>query len=138
MREPLEIQFPAMLAYVSFPDTWFTGADFYYEDVRQLDSIVLAVDEQAFAVKKAGAIAAKRMIIATNKTQNNNFEASPEEVRKHPDLAKAAILLSSCAGPPKIRHYADNRAGKQPTFSRRAMYLHGSATTMAAGISNAA
>ena len=91
MDEPMEIQLPAMLAYVSFPDTWFTEADIYYEDVRQLDSIVLAVDEQAFAAKRAGAIAAKRTIIATNKTQHN-LEASPEEVRNHPDLAKAAIL----------------------------------------------
>ena len=80
-----------MLACMSFPDTWFTEANIFYEDVRELDSVVLAVDEQAFAAKGAGAIAAKRMIIATNKTQNN-FEASPEEVRKHPDLAKVAIL----------------------------------------------
>ena len=84
MNEPMEIQLPAMLAYVSFPDTWFTEADIYYEDVLQLDSIVLAVDQQVFAAKKAGAIAAKRMIIATNKTQNN-LEASPEEVKNHPD-----------------------------------------------------
>ena len=34
MRGPLEIQFPAMLAYVSFPDTWFTEANIFYEDVR--------------------------------------------------------------------------------------------------------
>ena len=80
-----------MLACVSFPDTWFTGADIYFEEVRQLDSIVLAVDEQAFAVKKAGSIAAERTIIATNKTQHN-LEASPDEVKKHPDLAKAAML----------------------------------------------
>ena len=80
MRVPLEIQFPAMLAYASFPDTWFTEANIFYEDVRELDSVVLAVDEQAFAAKRAGTIAAKRMIIATNKTQNN-LEASPEEVR---------------------------------------------------------
>ena len=91
MREPLEIQFPAMLAYVSFPDTWFTEADIFYDDVRQLESVVLAVDEHVFAAKRAGAIAAKRMIIATNKTQNN-LEASPEEARKHHDLAKVAIL----------------------------------------------
>ena len=38
-----------------------------------------------------GAIAATRMIIATNKTQNN-MEASPEEIRDNYDLAKAAIL----------------------------------------------
>ena len=73
------------------PDTWCTEADLYYEDVRQLDSIVLTVDAQVFAAKQAGAIAAKRMIIAINKTQNN-LDASPEEVRNHHDLAKAAIL----------------------------------------------
>ena len=39
----------------------------------------------------AGAIAAKRMIIATTKTQHN-MECSPEEITKHYDLAKAAIL----------------------------------------------
>ena len=66
MSEPLEIQLPAMLAFVSFPDEWFTEADLFYEDVKQLDSIVLAVDEQVFTAKRAGAIAAKRMIIATN------------------------------------------------------------------------
>ena len=80
-----------MFAYVPFPDTWFTEADLYYEDVRQLDSIVLAVDEQVFAAKKVGAIAAQRMIIAANKTQDN-MECSPEEITKHYDLAKAGIL----------------------------------------------
>ena len=59
MNELMEIQLPATLAYVSFPDTWFTEANVYYEDVRQLDSIVLAVDTQVFAAKQAGAIAAK-------------------------------------------------------------------------------
>ena len=68
MNEPMEIQFPAMLAFVSFPDEWFTEANLFYEDVKQLDSIVLAMDVQAFAAKQAGAIAAKRMIIATTKT----------------------------------------------------------------------
>ena len=91
MNEPMEIQFPAMLAFVSFPHECFTEAHIFYEDVRQLDSIVLAMDVQAFAAKQAGAIAAKRMIIATNKTQNN-LEATPAEIRKHTDLAKAAIL----------------------------------------------
>ena len=91
MNEPMDIQFPAMLAFVSFPDEWFTEVDLFYEDVRQFDSIVLAMDEQVFAAKQAGAIAAKRLIIATNKTQHN-LEATPEEIRKHPDLAKAAIL----------------------------------------------
>ena len=47
--------------------------------------------EESFLVKRAGAIEAKRMIIATNKTQNN-LEASPAEVKAHPDLANAAIL----------------------------------------------
>ena len=79
------------LPFVSFPDAWFVDADLYYEDIKRLDYIVLAVDEQAFAAKQAGAIAAKRMIIATNKTQNN-MEATPEEIKGHPDLAKAAIL----------------------------------------------
>ena len=31
------------------------------------------------------------MIIATNKTQNN-MECTPDEIRAHPDLAKAAVL----------------------------------------------
>ena len=43
MNEPMEIQMPAMLACVSFPDEWFIGANIFYEDVRQLDSIVLAM-----------------------------------------------------------------------------------------------
>ena len=38
-----------------------------------------------------GAIAAKRMIIATNKTRNN-LECSQDEIRQRYDLAKAAIL----------------------------------------------
>ena len=54
MNEPMEIQLPAMLAYVSFPDTWFTEADIYYEDVLQLDSIVLAVDQQVLPLRKLG------------------------------------------------------------------------------------
>ena len=91
MNEPMEIQFPATFAFVSFPDEWPTEANLLYEDVRQLDSIVLAMDEQAFAAKQAGAIVAKRKNIAANRPQNN-LEATSEEIRKHPDLAKAAIL----------------------------------------------
>ena len=82
MVEPLEITLPAMLAYVSFPETWFSEAGLTHHHVLQLETITLAVYEPAFAVKQPGAIAAKRMVIATNKTQNN-FEASPEDVRKH-------------------------------------------------------
>ena len=41
---------------------------------------------------RVGAIAAGRMVIATNKTQNNNMERSPDEVSKHYDLAKVATL----------------------------------------------
>ena len=51
----------------------------------------MEIDEHYFLVKQPGAIAAKRMVIATNKTQNN-LEATPDDIRKHPDLAKAAIL----------------------------------------------
>ena len=65
----------------------------YYAAAIQIDSVVLAVDDEVFAVKKAGAIAAKGMSIATNKTQHN-LEASPDEVREHVDLAKAAILAA--------------------------------------------
>ena len=54
-----------MLAYVSFPDTWFAEANTFHEEVRPLDSVVLAVDEPVFAAKRIGAIAAKRMLIAT-------------------------------------------------------------------------
>ena len=92
MNEPIEIQFPAMFAFVSFSDVAFTEVNHFYEDVRQFDSIVLAVDEQAFAARQAGAIVAKRMVIATMKTQNN-LEASPEEIRKHHALAKVAFLV---------------------------------------------
>ena len=62
-----------------------------HQDVQQFEHITLAVDRHVYAVKKAGAIAAKRMIIATNKTQNN-LEASPDEIKQPYDLAKAAIL----------------------------------------------
>ena len=51
----------------------------------------MVVGEQVFAVKKAGAIAAKRMITATNKTQNN-MGCSPYEIRQQYDLAKAATI----------------------------------------------
>merc|ERR1711949_146575 len=80
-----------MLAYLSFPEAWFSECGLDYEQVKALETITLACDEAIFAVKKAGAIAAKRMIIATNTTQNN-LECSPDEIRQHPDLAKAAIL----------------------------------------------
>merc|ERR1739844_448633 len=68
---PIEIELPAMLAFCSFPEEWFNEANLYHEDVKRLDTIVLTVDENVFAVKKAGAIAATRMIISTNKTHNN-------------------------------------------------------------------
>ena len=59
--------------------------------MKQLDTITLAIDNHVFAAKKAGAIAAKRMIISTNKTQNN-LECTPDDIKQHYDLAKAAIL----------------------------------------------
>ena len=71
MEEPMELEVPAMLAYLSFPEAWFTSEGIYFMDVKQLDTVTLAIDEPAFVVKKAGAIAAKRMIISTNETQNN-------------------------------------------------------------------
>ena len=91
MNEPMELEVPAMFAYIPFPEEWFTEVGLYHEQVKELETITLAVDEHVFAVKKAGAIAAKRMITATNKTQNN-MECSPDETRQHYDLAKAAIL----------------------------------------------
>ena len=63
----------------------------YYDDIRQLEHVTVAMDEHLL-VKKAGTIEAKGMIIATKKTQNH-LETSPSEVRSHPDLAKAAILV---------------------------------------------
>ena len=58
----------------------------YHHDVMQLGTITCAVDNHVFAVKKAGAIAAKRMNISTNKTQNN-LECSPDEIKQHYGLA---------------------------------------------------
>ena len=52
MQEPLELQVPAMLAYLSFPEEWFAEVGLFHEDVKQLDSVVLAFDEHAFAMKK--------------------------------------------------------------------------------------
>ena len=66
MEEPMELELPAMLAYLSFPEEWFNECGLYHEQVKALDTITLAVDESVFAAKEAGAIAAKRMIIATN------------------------------------------------------------------------
>ena len=80
-----------MLAYLPFPADWFIGAGLYHEDAKQFDTVVSSADEHVCAVKKVGAIAARIMIIATNKTQHN-LEASPDEVREHFDLAKVAIL----------------------------------------------
>ena len=137
MRGPLEIQFPAMLAYVSFPDTWFSEANIFYDDVRQLDSMVLAVDKRAFAVKRAGAIEAKRMIIATNKTQNN-LEASAEEVRRHPDLAKAAILAELLRWTTKNQALRRQPRRQAANLLTSRYVLHGSAMMMARGISSAA
>ena len=91
MAEPMELELPAILAYCSFPEEWFNEANLYHEDVKQLDTRTLAVDEHVFAAKKAGAIAAKRMIIATNKTQDN-LGCTPDDIKQHYDLAKAAIL----------------------------------------------
>ena len=91
MEEPMELELPAMLAYLSFPEEWPTEFGLYHEHVQALGTVTLAVDRSVFAVRKAGAIAAKRMIIATHKTQNN-MECSPDEFRLHPDLAEAAIL----------------------------------------------
>ena len=91
MDEPMELELPATLAFLSFPEEWFNECGLYHEQVKALETITLAVDESVFAVKKAGAIAAKRMIIATNKTQTN-LECSPDEIRQHYGLAKAAIL----------------------------------------------
>ena len=91
MVGPMELELPAMLAYFSFPEEWFTEANLYHEDVKQLETITLAVDERVYADKKAGAIAAKLLVIATNKTQNN-LECTPDDIKQHYDLAKAAIL----------------------------------------------
>ena len=93
MAEPMELELPAMLAYCSFPEEWFNEANLYHEDVKELDTTSLAVGENVFAVKKAGAIAAKRMIIATNKTQNN-LECTPDDIKQRYDLAKAVILAA--------------------------------------------
>ena len=79
MAEPLELQLPAMLAYLSFPEECFSEAGLQYGDIRQLEHVTLAVDRHVFAVKRAGAIAAKRMVISTNKTQDN-MEVSPDEI----------------------------------------------------------
>ena len=87
----MELEVPAMLAYLSFPEEWFTSEGIYFMDVKQLATVILTIGAPAFAVKKAGAIAAKRMIISTNKTQNN-MECAPDDIKQHPDLAKAAIL----------------------------------------------
>ena len=81
MEEPMELELPAMLAYLSFPEEWFNECGLYHEQVRALDTITLAGDESVFAVKKAGAIAAKRMSIATHTTQNN-LECCPDEIRQ--------------------------------------------------------
>ena len=58
-----------MLAYVSFPEDWSTESGIYHEDIKQLDSITLGVGDEVHVVKDAGAIAAKRTVIAYNKTQ---------------------------------------------------------------------
>ena len=91
MVGPMGLELPAMLAYVSFPEDWCSQAGLYHHDVVHLETVTLVVDEHVPAVKQAGAIAAKRITIATNKTQNN-LERAPDEVTKHSDLAKAAIL----------------------------------------------
>ena len=43
MTEPLEIELPAMLAYVSLPEELFNEANIYYDDVKSLSTVVLAV-----------------------------------------------------------------------------------------------
>jgi hypothetical protein len=55
MAEPMELELPAMLAYCSFPEEWFTEANLYHQDVKQFETITLAVDNHVFAAKKAGA-----------------------------------------------------------------------------------
>ena len=80
-----------MFAYISFPDEWFTEFGLYHEHVKELETITLAVNEQVFAVNHASAIVAKRMHITANTTQNS-MGCSPDEIRQHYDLAKAAIF----------------------------------------------
>ena len=71
MAEPLELQPPAMLAYCSFPESWFSEVGLTYADIQQLEHVTVEMDQHAFAAKEAGAIAAKRMIISTNKTEQH-------------------------------------------------------------------
>ena len=40
MQEPLELQLPAMLAYISFPEEIVTESGLYFEDVEQLGTVV--------------------------------------------------------------------------------------------------
>ena len=61
MQEPLEITLLAMLAYISFPEAGFNEVGLHYQDVRELESTTFAADAEVFAVKQAGAIAAKRL-----------------------------------------------------------------------------
>ena len=52
MAEPMGLELPAMLAYCSFPEEWFTEANLYHEDVKQLDTTTLAVDEHSRSRKQ--------------------------------------------------------------------------------------
>ena len=49
------------------------------------------MDSDSVAVLLVDKNAAKRMIIETNKTQNN-LNCTDDDIRKHPDLARAAAL----------------------------------------------
>ena len=37
MDEPMEFELPAMLAYIPFPETWFTEVGLYHEHVKELE-----------------------------------------------------------------------------------------------------
>ena len=56
MAQLMELELPAMLAYCSFPEEWFTEANLYHHDVKQLDTVTLAIDNHIFSAKKAGTI----------------------------------------------------------------------------------
>ena len=46
----MELELPAMFAYISFPEEWFTEVGLFHDQVKALDTITLAVDESVFAV----------------------------------------------------------------------------------------
>ena len=96
-NEPLEIEMNSMLAYLSFPAQLFDDANIFWAQIMDADTVIVSdvvllasIMQSAFA-QTSTQIEAKRLIINTNKTQNN-MQCTSDEIKNNTDLVKAAVL----------------------------------------------